>query len=90
MARYFWTIIALLLANLPAAFACPGCKEPSSVAGQAGVNGVSLGFSASVLFMLGMIATILGGMLYMIVQACKQLDAQHAKALSVPPPQPTS
>jgi hypothetical protein len=78
MARYFWTIVTLLLANLPMAFACEGCKEPSSVAGASGVNGTSLGFSVSVLFMLGTIATLVGGMLCMIVQTCKQLDARAA------------
>lgn len=76
MARYFWTIVTLLLANLPVAFACEGCKEPSSVTGASGVNGVSLGFSVSVLFMLGMVATLIGGMVCMIVRACKQLDAR--------------
>jgi hypothetical protein len=88
MARYFWTIVTLLLANLPMAFACEGCKEPSSVAGASGVNGVSLGFSVSVMFMLGMVATLVGGMLYMIVRACKQLDARTG-TVSVAKSQPT-
>jgi hypothetical protein len=89
MVRYFWTVTALLLANLPAAFACPGCKEPSSVAGDAGVSGISLGFSVSVLFMLGMIGTILGGMLCMIVRTCKHLDSRTG-AVGVVKSQPTA
>ena len=89
MARYFWTIATLLLANLPAALACEGCKEPSSVAGASGVSGTSLGFSVSVIFMLGMVATVLGSMLCMIVRACKQLDARAGTA-SVVKSQPTA
>ena len=88
MARYFWTTVTFLLANLPAAFACEGCREPSSVAGASGVNGTSLGFSVSVIFMLGMVATVLGGMLCMIVRACKDLDAR-AGTTSVAKSQPT-
>ena len=88
MTRYFWTIVTLLLANLPMAFACEGCKEPSSVAGASGVNGVSLGFSVSVMFMLGMVATLVGGLLWMIVRACKELDSR-AGAVSVAKSQPT-
>lgn len=88
MGRYFWTIATLLLVNLPMAFACEGCKEPSSVAGASGVNGTSLGFSVSVMFMLGVVATLVGGMLCMIVQTCKQLDARAATAL-VAKSQPT-
>jgi hypothetical protein len=79
MSRVFWTVLAIVLANLPAAYACPGCKEPSSVAGASGVNGISLGFSLSVVFMLGMIGTLLGGMLYMIVKTCRQLDGLPAQ-----------
>ena len=80
MARYFWTIVTLLLGNLPGVLACEGCKEPASVVGASGVNGTSLGFSVSVIFMLGMVATILGGMLCMIIRACKQLDTQAGTA----------
>ena len=79
MSRVFWTVLTFVLANLPAAYACPGCKEPSSVAGASGVNGISLGFSLSVIFMLGMIGSILGGMLFMIVKTCRQLDQLPAK-----------
>lgn len=89
MARYFWTIAMLLLTNLPAVFACEGCKEPSSVAGASGVNGVSLGFSVSVMFMLGMVATLVGGMLCMIVRTCKQLDARSV-AVPAAKSQPTA
>ncbi|HEY0792511.1 MAG TPA: hypothetical protein VGD78_15715 [Chthoniobacterales bacterium] len=74
MSRVFWTVSTFVLANLPVAYACPGCKEPSNVAGASGVNGISLGFSLSVVFMLGMIGSLLGGMLYMIVKTCRQLD----------------
>ena len=89
MTRFFWTITAFLFSSLPAAFACPGCKEPSSVAGQAGVTGVSLGFSASVLFMLGVIATVAGSLIYMIVRTCRQLEGK-ANGLAGTRPQPAS
>ncbi len=79
MVRLFWTVTAFLLAALPSAMACPGCKEPVSVAGDGGLSGISLGFSASVLFMLGTIGSILGGMLWMIVRTCKQLDGRVAQ-----------
>jgi hypothetical protein len=65
------------LNNLPSLLACEGCKEPSNVAGQSGVVGIGASFSWSVVFMLGMIAFLLTGMVLMMVRSCKQLAAQH-------------
>ena len=67
----------VLLNDLPALFACEGCKEPSNVAGQSGVAGISASFSWSVLFMLGVTAFLLTGLVLMMVRSCKQLAALH-------------
>jgi len=67
----------VLLGHLPSLFACEGCKEPSNVAGQSGVAGISASFSWSVLFMLGVTAFLLTGLVLMMVRSCKQLAAQH-------------
>jgi hypothetical protein len=77
MHRFFWVILACL-SSAPSLLACEGCKEPSSVAGSGGVTGIGAGFSGSVLFMLAMIAGILGGMIWMIVQSCRQLQGNQA------------
>ena len=77
-------LIGVLLVNAPAVFACEGCKEPSSVAGGGGVDGVSFGFSSSVIFMLAMVGFIIGGFVWMIARSCRQLDAAH-RSLTSPP-----
>ena len=72
------TLLALFWMNLVSSLmACPGCKEPSNVAGESGVSGISAGFSWSVLFMLFSVASILGGMIFMIVRSCRQLEAKQ-------------
>jgi hypothetical protein len=76
----------VFLGHLPSLFACEGCKEPSNVAGQSGVAGISASFSWSVLFMLGVTAFLLTGLVLMMVRSCKQLAAQHnpnGKSLSI-------
>ena len=77
MVRFLSLLSALSLSFVPSLFACPGCKEPSSVAGDGGVSGISAGFSLSVLFMIGFVVFLLTGMTFMIVRSCKQLDAKH-------------
>jgi hypothetical protein len=74
------SLIGAVLANAPAVMACEGCKEPSSVAGNGGVDGISFGFSASVIFMLVMVFGILGGFFWMAARSCRQLDAAHRAA----------
>jgi hypothetical protein len=80
MRLFLASLIGAVLANAPAVMACEGCKEPSSVAGNGGVDGISLGFSASVLFMLVMVGSILGGLTWMIARSCRELDAAHRSA----------
>jgi hypothetical protein len=77
MVRFLSLLSALFLGFAPSLFACPGCKEPSNVAGDGGVSGISAGFSLSVLFMIGFVVLLLTGMTFMIVRSCKQLDAKH-------------
>jgi len=70
----------LFLSYIPAVFACEGCKEPSSVTGASGVDGISAGFSWSVIFMLGAVGSVLGGLVWMVVRSCKQLSAEQEVA----------
>ncbi len=70
-----------VMSYLPSVLACEGCKEPSNVAGDSGVAGISASFSWSVIFMIGMIAFLLTGMIFMIIRSCKQLAAQQNPAV---------
>jgi hypothetical protein len=80
MRLFLASLIGAVLANAPAVMACEGCKEPSSVTGNGGVDGISLGYSASVIFMLVMVGSILGGFAWMMAKSCRQLDAAHRAA----------
>ena len=77
MLRFLSLLGASLVSYAPSLLACEGCKEPSNVAGDAGVAGISASFSWSVVFMLGMLAFLLSGMLFMIMRSCKQLAEQQ-------------
>jgi hypothetical protein len=77
MRRILLGFFALLLASVPSALACEGCKEPTSVAGNGGVDGISAGFSGSVVFMLVVLGSLIGGFIWMIVRSCKQLESAH-------------
>jgi hypothetical protein len=77
MVRLMSVAGVLLMSYIPSLLACEGCKEPSNVAGDAGVGGISASFSWSVIFMLGMVAFLLTGMLFMIIRSCKELAAQQ-------------
>jgi hypothetical protein len=79
----FLSLLGFLWMNwAPSLMACPGCKEPSNVAGGSGVSGISAGFSWSVLFMLFSVAAIMGGMILMIVRSCRRLE-NRGKVVSV-------
>ena len=77
MLRFFSLVAALLMSYLPSLVACEGCKEPSNVAGDSGVAGISASFSWSVVFMLAVLAFLLTGMVLMMVRSCKQLAEQQ-------------
>jgi hypothetical protein len=83
MLRLLSAVTAILLSVIPSVFACEGCKEPSNVAGASGVGGISAGFSWSVIFMLGAVASVLGGLVWMMVRSCKQLHAGHQAATTI-------
>jgi hypothetical protein len=77
MVRLMSVAGVLLMSYIPSLLACEGCKEPSNVAGDSGVGGISASFSWSVIFMLGVVAFLLTGMLFMIIRSCKELAAQQ-------------
>jgi hypothetical protein len=83
MLRFLSLLGASLMSYAPSLLACEGCKEPSNVAGDGGVAGISASFSWSVIFMLGMLAFLLTGMLFMIIRSCKQLAEQHNQVSQV-------
>jgi hypothetical protein len=84
MLRFLSLLAALLMSNMPSLLACEGCKEPSNVAGDSGVAGISASFSWSVIFMIGMVAFLLTGMVLMMVRSCKQLAEQRHPAATSP------
>jgi hypothetical protein len=77
MLRFLSLLGALVMSYLPSLIACEGCKEPSNVAGDSGVGGISASFSWSVVFMLGMLAFLMGAMLLMMIRSCRQLAEQR-------------
>jgi hypothetical protein len=79
MFRFLSIIGALMLSYGPSLMACEGCKEPSNVIGDSGVGGISASFSWSVVFMLGMLAFLLCGMIRMMIRSSRQLAAQQAQ-----------
>jgi hypothetical protein len=85
MLRCFSLLGALLMSYLPSLMACEGCKEPSNVAGDSGVAGISASFSWSVVFMIGMLGFLLCGMILMMVRSCRQLATQQQVHQVSPP-----
>jgi hypothetical protein len=77
MLRLLSLIIGLLMSYLPSLVACEGCKEPADVTGASGAGGIGASFSWSVLFMIGMLAFLMSGMVLMMVRSCRQLAAQR-------------
>jgi hypothetical protein len=83
MRRALFSLFTLFLAAVPSALACEGCKEPTSVTGNGGVDGISAGFSGSVLFMLAVLGSLIGGFIWMIVRSCKQLESAHRETAAL-------
>jgi len=79
MLRLLSLLIALLMSYVPSLVACEGCKEPSNVTGASGVDGIGASFSWSVIFMIGMLAFLLSGMVFMMIRSCRQLAAQRRR-----------
>jgi len=72
-------LLSLWLSQVPSLVAWEGCKAPSNVAGASGVAGIGASFSWSVLFMLGMLAFVMGGMILMMIRSCRQLADRHTR-----------
>jgi hypothetical protein len=79
MLRFLSLLSALFLSYLPSLLACEGCKEPADVTGASGAGGIGASFSWSVLFMIGMSAFLMSGMVLMMIRSCKQLAAQRQR-----------
>jgi hypothetical protein len=83
MRRALLSVVTLILVAAPSVLACEGCKEPTNVAGGGGVDGISAGFSGSVVFMLGVVGALLGGFVWMIARSCRQLESSHRQSAQV-------
>jgi len=69
-------ILALLMAHLPEAAACVGCRQPGTsgpVEPQTITAGIAL--SWGVLGMLAIVLAIIGSMTWYIVTTCRRLDS---------------
>jgi hypothetical protein len=77
MFRFVSLLTALSMSYMPSLMACEGCKEPSNVAGDSGVAGISASFSWSVLFMICMLGMLMSCLIVMMIRSCKQLAQQQ-------------
>jgi hypothetical protein len=77
MVRFLSLLSMVLMCYAPSLLACEGCKEAYDVTGASGVGGIGASFSWSVLFMVGMLAFLISGLVFMMVRSCKQLAAQR-------------
>ena len=77
--RTAWTLGAVLLFASQVAQACPGCKQTEG----APLNGDSVGFGLSIFFMLFMIASLLGGLGWMMYRSCRTLAARDRAMMGV-------
>jgi hypothetical protein len=85
MLRFVSLLAALSMSYLPSLMACEGCKEPSNVAGDSGVAGISASFSWSVLFMICMLGMLMSCLIVMMIRSCKQLAQQQQVGLPSSP-----
>lgn len=69
-------ILAVLMARLPEAVACVGCRQPGT-AGPVEPQTITAGIALSwgVLSMLAIVLAIVGGMTWYIVTTCRRLDS---------------
>jgi len=75
----FWVPSAILL-SAPLARACPGCIESVKVA-SGHSNDILSGFSLSVLFMLGAVLIVVGGLTSLVVKTVREIEAARAREL---------
>ena len=75
------TAVSFLVAQ--AAQACPGCKQALGGDGAGGkyvYNGAGIGYAVSIGLMLFLVASVLGGLGYMMYRNCQLIAAQHQAA----------
>ncbi len=72
--------LAALLAAAPGALACVGCREPGAMtlASENPTVMAGMGFSWSVIFLLGFVLSLLAAMVSYIVSTCRRLDRERA------------
>lgn len=80
--RAAWILGAVLLFAHSAVQACPGCKQATDGKTAVPLNGDSVGFGLSIFFMLFMIASVLGGLGFMMYRSCRALAARDATILA--------
>ncbi len=73
-------VSSAILLNAPLAQACPGCVESVKVA-NGHPNEVLAGFSLSVLFMLGAVLVVIGGLTSLVVKTAREIEAARAREL---------
>jgi heme/copper-type cytochrome/quinol oxidase subunit 2 len=70
---------ALLLAAVATATACPDCSiKNNTTLVEQGSTTAKLALSDNVLLMIGIVLSVLGVMLWMMVKTCRELEAQRA------------
>ncbi|MEO8205358.1 MAG: hypothetical protein ABI615_04200 [Chthoniobacterales bacterium] len=73
MKPFFTALIAFFIVGMHSALACEGCRQPGVLSEpQTALAGV--GFSWSVLVMLCLVFSLLGGMTWYITNTCKRID----------------
>ena len=73
----FWVSSAFLF-SAPLARACPGCIESVKVS-NGHPHDVLAGFSLSVLFMLGAVGIVIGGLASLVAKAVREIEAERAR-----------
>ena len=65
-----------------AAQACPGCQQANTEGGKTALSGISVGFGFGVLFMIFMVAAVMGVLGRMMYRSCQILAAQQRAAMA--------
>jgi heme/copper-type cytochrome/quinol oxidase subunit 2 len=77
--RFFKSLpVALLLAAAASAGACPDCSiKNNTTLVEQGSTTAKLALSDNVLLMIGIVMSVLGFMIWMMVKTCRELAAQR-------------
>ncbi len=76
-----YSLPAFLFCSLAAPFllACPFCSDNIS-RGNNGFTGISVGIVISIFFLLGMVGSLVGFVIWLIIKEGKKSDQRHALA----------